>query len=34
MAQRTGHNTFFTNATQHDDELKTMIGFLRRHLGT
>ena len=28
-----GHNTFFTNSTQHDDELKTMITFLRRHLG-
>jgi alpha-beta hydrolase superfamily lysophospholipase len=28
-----GHNTFFTNATQRDDELKTMIEFLRRHLG-
>lgn len=28
-----GHNTFFTNATQHDDELKRMIAFLRRHLG-
>lgn len=28
-----GHNTFFTNATQHHDELKTMIAFLRRHLG-
>ena len=28
-----GHNTFFTNSTQRDDELKTMITFLRRHLG-
>src|SRR5262245_37130694 len=28
-----GHNTFFTSAAQHDDELKTMIAFLRRHLG-
>lgn len=28
-----GHNTFFTNATQHDDELKTMLAFLWRHLG-
>jgi dienelactone hydrolase len=28
-----GHNTFFTNSTQRDDELKRMIGFLRRHLG-
>ena len=28
-----GHNTFFTNPTQRDDELKTMIAFLRRHLG-
>ena len=27
-----GHNTFFTNSTQRDDELKRMIGFLRRHL--
>ena len=29
-----GHNTFFTNPTQRDDELKRMIEFLRRHLGT
>lgn len=29
-----GHNTFFTNPTQHDAELKRMIEFLRRHLGT
>ena len=29
-----GHNTFFTNPTQRDDELKKMIAFLRRHLGT
>ena len=29
-----GHNTFFTNSTQRDDELKKMIEFLRRHLGT
>jgi dienelactone hydrolase len=29
-----GHNTFFTNPTQHDDELKRMIEFLRRHLGS
>jgi len=28
-----GHNTFFTNSTQRDDELKRMIEFLRRHLG-
>ena len=28
-----GHSTFFTNATQRDDELKKMIAFLRRHLG-
>ena len=28
-----GHNTFFTNSTQWDHELKTMITFLRRHLG-
>jgi alpha-beta hydrolase superfamily lysophospholipase len=28
-----GHNTFFTNSTQRDDELKRMIAFLRRHLG-
>jgi carboxymethylenebutenolidase len=28
-----GHNTFFTNPTQRDDELKRMIEFLRRHLG-
>ena len=27
-----GHNTYFTNATQRDDELKKMIAFLRRHL--
>ena len=29
-----GHNTFFTNPRQYDDELKRMIEFLRRHLGT
>ena len=29
-----GHNSFFTNPTQRDDELKRMIEFLRRHLGT
>lgn len=28
-----GHNTFFTNSTQRDDEMKRMIRFLRRHLG-
>jgi len=28
-----GHNTFFTNSTQRDDEVKRMIGFLRRYLG-
>ena len=28
-----GHNTFFTNSAQRDDELKRMIEFLRRHLG-
>ena len=28
-----GHNTFFTNSTQRDDALMTMIAFLRRHLG-
>lgn len=28
-----GHNTFFTDSTQRDDELKRMIEFLRRHLG-
>jgi dienelactone hydrolase len=28
-----GHNTFFTNPTQRDDELKRMIEFLQRHLG-
>jgi dipeptidyl aminopeptidase/acylaminoacyl peptidase len=28
------HNTFFTNPTQRDDELKRMIEFLRRHVGT
>ena len=28
-----GHNTFFTNSTQRDDELKRMIAFLHRHLG-
>lgn len=27
-----GHNTFFTNSTQRDVELKTMIAFLCRHL--
>ncbi len=27
-----GHNTFFTNSAQRDDELKRMIEFLRRHL--
>ena len=31
--ERCGHNTFFTNSTQRDDELKRMIEFLRRHLG-
>jgi dienelactone hydrolase len=29
-----GHNTFFTNTTQHTDELQVMIAFLRRHLGS
>jgi dienelactone hydrolase len=28
-----GHNSFFTNSTQRDDELKRMIEFLHRHLG-
>lgn len=28
-----GHNTFFTNPRQRDDELKKMIAFLRGHLG-
>ena len=28
-----GHNTFFTNSAQRDDELKKMTEFLRRHLG-
>ena len=28
-----GHNTFFTNSTQRDDELKRMIEFLHHHLG-
>ena len=28
-----GHNTFFINSTQRDDELRRMIEFLRRHLG-
>lgn len=28
-----GHNTFFTNPAQRDDELKEMTEFLRRHLG-
>lgn len=32
--QRGGHNTFFADSTQRDDEPKTMIAFLRRHLGT
>jgi dienelactone hydrolase len=27
-----GHNTFFTNSTQRDDEMKRMVEFLRRHL--
>lgn len=27
-----GHNTFFTNPTQRDDELRKMTDFLRRHL--
>jgi dipeptidyl aminopeptidase/acylaminoacyl peptidase len=29
-----GHNTFFTNSTQRDDEVKRMVSFLRRYLGT
>jgi dienelactone hydrolase len=29
-----GHNTFFTNPAQRDDEVKRMISFLRRYLGT
>jgi len=29
-----GHNTFFTDAAQRADELKKMVAFLRRHLGT
>lgn len=29
-----GHNTFFTNPAQREDELKRMIEFLRRHLGS
>jgi dienelactone hydrolase len=29
-----GHNTFFTNSTQRDDEMKRMVEFLRRHLGS
>jgi dienelactone hydrolase len=29
-----GHNTFFTNSTQRDDEVKRMIRFLRQYLGT
>jgi hypothetical protein len=33
VSAATGHNTFFTNSTRRDDELKTMIAFLRRHLG-
>ena len=28
-----GHNSFFINPAQRDDELKTMIEFLRRHVG-
>ena len=28
-----GHNTFFSNSTQHNDEVKRMLGFLRRYLG-
>ena len=31
--QECGHNTFFTNSVQRDDELKRMTEFLRRHLG-
>ena len=27
-----GHNTFFTNSTQREDELKRMVAFLRLHL--
>jgi dienelactone hydrolase len=29
-----GHNSFFTNSTQHDDEVKRITEFLRRHLGS
>jgi dienelactone hydrolase len=29
-----GHNTFFTNSTQRADEMKKMIRFLQRYLGT
>ena len=28
-----GHNTFFTNSAQRDDQLQKMTEFLRRHLG-
>lgn len=28
-----GHNTFFTNSAQRDEEMKRMIEFLRRYLG-
>jgi len=28
-----GHNTFFTNSTQSDDELDRTIELLHRHLG-
>lgn len=29
-----GHNSFFTNSTQRDDEVKRMMAFLLRHLGS
>ena len=29
-----GHNTFFTNSTQRGDEVKRMVEFLHRYLGT
>jgi dienelactone hydrolase len=29
-----GHNSFFSNSTQHGDEVTRIIEFLRRHLGT
>ena len=30
--QQGGHNAFFTDATQHDDEVRRIAAFFRRHL--